>query len=134
MSDSILVGPVLVAVLGLLTVAGAVVVWLGRVGAGRAVLLAAVRAAVQLAAVSLLIAAVLRSAWWTALFVLVMFTVAAVTSARRIGTARTAWRAGLPIAAGVGPVLGLLVGTGSVAVRPVVLIPVSFGRIQHSMT
>src|SRR5439155_24580261 len=100
----ILVGPVLVAVLGLLTVAGAVVVWLGRVGAGRAVLLAAVRAAVQLAAVSLLIAAVLRSAWWTALFVLVMFTVAAVTSARRIGTARTAWRAALPIAAGVGPV------------------------------
>jgi len=134
MSDSILVGPVLVAVLGLLTVAGAVVVWLGRVGAGRAVLLAAVRAAVQLAAVSLLIAAVLRSAWWTALFVLVMFTVAAVTSARRIGTARTAWRAALPIAAGVGPVLGLLVGTGSVAVRPVVLIPVAGILIGGAMT
>ena len=135
MNDTpITAGPLLVAVLGLLTVAGAVVVWLGRVGSGRAVVLAAVRATAQLAAVSVLIAAVLRSPWWTALFVLVMFAIAAVTSARRIGTVRTAWRAGFPIACGVAPVLGLLLGTGAVAIRPVVLIPVAGILIGGVMT
>jgi len=127
-------GPMLVAVLGFLTVTGTVVVWLGRVGDGRAVLFAAVRAAVQLAAVSLLITAVLGSAWGTAGFTMVMFTVAAWTSARRIGTVRTAWRAGLAIAGGVVPVLALLLGTGSVALRPVVLIPVAGIVIGGAMT
>lgn len=127
-------GPVLVAVLGFLALAGTVVVWLGRVGDGRAVLLAAVRATVQLAAVSLLITAVLGSPWGTAGFVVVMFTVAAGTSARRIGTVRTAWRAGVAIGGGVVPVLALLLGTGSVAPRPVVLIPVAGIVIGGAMT
>jgi putative ABC transport system permease protein len=125
---------VLVAVLGFLALAGTVVVWLGRVGDGRAVLLAAVRATVQLAAVSLLITAVLGSPWGTAGFVVVMFTVAAGTSARRIGTVRTAWRAGVAIGGGVVPVLALLLGTGSVAPRPVVLIPVAGIVIGGAMT
>jgi len=127
-------GPVLAVVLGLLAVAGTVVVWLGRVGDGRAVLAAAVRATVQLAAVSLLITAVLGSPWGTAGFVVVMFTVASATSARRIGTVRTAWRAAAAIAGGVVPVLALLLGTGSVALRPVVLIPVAGIVIGGAMT
>jgi putative ABC transport system permease protein len=135
MSDApISVGPVLVAVLGFLALAGTVAVWLGRVGDGRAVLFAAVRATVQLAAVSLLITAVLGSAWGTAGFVVVMFTVAAWTSARRIGTVRTAWRAGAAIGGGVVPVLALLLGTGSVSLRPVVLIPVAGILIGGTMT
>ncbi|HEV2782194.1 MAG TPA: ABC transporter permease [Actinophytocola sp.] len=134
MDEPISVGPVLVAVLVLLTAVGAVVVWVGRVGAGRSVVVAAVRAAVQLAAVSLLIAAVLRSAWWTGLFVLMMFTVAAITSARRIGGLRSAWRAAAPIGCGVAPVLALLLSTGTVATRPVVLIPVAGILIGGAMT
>jgi putative ABC transport system permease protein len=135
MSDQpITAGPVLAVVLGFLALAGTVVVWLGRVGDGRAVLFAAVRATVQLAAVSLLITAVLGSAWGTAGFVVVMFTVAAWTSARRIGTVRTAWRAGVAIGGGVVPVLALLLGTGSVAPRPVVLIPVAGILIGGTMT
>ncbi|HEV8561075.1 MAG TPA: ABC transporter permease [Actinophytocola sp.] len=130
----IAVGPLLVVVLGFLALAGTVVVWLGRVGDGRAVLFAAVRATVQLAAVSLLITAVLGSPWGTAGFVVVMFTVAAGTSARRIGTVRTAWRAGVAIGGGVVPVLALLLGTGSVAMRPVVLIPVAGIVIGGAMT
>lgn len=118
-------GPLLVAVLGLLVGFGAVIVWLGRLGSGASVVVAAVRAVVQLGAVSLLIVAVVRSAWWTGLYVLVMFAVAAVTSARRIGGWRTAWRAAVPIGGGVAPVLGLLLGTGSVSAAPVVVIPVA---------
>jgi putative ABC transport system permease protein len=133
-SPVIVVGPLLVVVLGLLAVAGTVVVWLGRVGDGRAVLGAAVRATVQLAGVSLLITAVLGSLWGTAGFVVVMFTVAAATSARRIGTVRTAWRAGVAIAGGVVPVLALLLGTGTVAPRPLVLIPVAGIVIGGTMT
>ena len=79
-------GPALVAVLVLLAVAGTAVVQAGGLGRGRAVLIAAARAVAQLAAVSLVITAVLRSAPLTGLFVLLMFGIAAVTSARRAGT------------------------------------------------
>jgi putative ABC transport system permease protein len=128
------VGPLLAVVLVLLTAIAAVMVRLGQVGSARSVLLAAVRAAVQLAAVSLLIAAVLRSPWWTTVFVLLMSSVAAVTSARRIGTLRTAWRAGLAIVSGVAPVLTLMLSTGVVAIRPVVLIPIAGILIGGAMS
>jgi UDP-glucose/iron transport system permease protein len=135
MTDApIAVGPVLVWVLGLLAVVAALVVWSGRIGTGRSVVLAAVRATVQLAAVSMLIAAMLRSTWWTSLFIAVMFAVAAATSARRIGTLRSAWRVAAPIACGVLPVLVLLLGTGAVMGRPVVLIPVAGILIGGAMT
>jgi putative ABC transport system permease protein len=125
MDAPISVGPLLAIVLVLLTLVATVAVWLGRVGSGWSVVTTAVRAAVQLGVVSLLIAMVLGSAWWTGLFLLVMFGVAGVTAARRIGGLRTAWRAAVPIGCGVVPMLGLLVGSGSVATRPVVLIPVA---------
>ena len=135
MSDTpITVGPLLITTLILLTGIGAVVVWLGRIGSARSIVFAAVRAAVQLAAVSLLIAAVVKAPWWTALFVLMMFAVATITSATRIGSLRTAWRVAGSIASGVAPVLGLLVGTGSVAVKPIVLIPIAGILIGGAMT
>ncbi len=118
-------GPTLIVVLVLLTVVAGVLVGVGQIGPARAPVVAILRATVQLAVVSLLIAAVVRSLWWTALFVLVMFVVAVLTSARRIGSLRTAWRAAAPIATGVVPVLGLLTSTGSVVFRPIVLIPVA---------
>lgn len=125
MDDPIPVGPVLAAVLVLLTVVGAVTVWLGRVASARSVVVAAVRATVQLGAVSFVIVAVLRSEWWTGGFVVLMFTIAAFTSARRIGALRTAWRAAVSIGVGVVPVVVLLLATGVVATKPVVLIPVA---------
>jgi putative ABC transport system permease protein len=128
------VGPLLVATLILLTVSASVVVWLGQVGKARSILLAVARATVQLAAVSSLIAAVVKASGWTALFVLMMFTVATVTSATRIGSVRSAWRVAGSIGAGVAPVLGLLVGTGSVAREPVVLIPIAGILIGGAMT
>jgi putative ABC transport system permease protein len=121
-------------VLLLLTLLAAVIVWLGRLGSSRSVVVAAVRAAAQLAAVSVLIAVVLRSGWWTALFVVLMCTVAALTSAGRIGSVRTAWPAGAAIAAGVVPVLALLLATGAVIVKPIVLIPIAGILIGGAMT
>jgi putative ABC transport system permease protein len=112
----------------------AVIVWLGRIGSSRSVVVAAVRAAVQLAAVSVLIAVVLRSGWWTALFVVLMFSVAVLTSAGRIGSVRAAWLAGAAIASGVVPVLTLLLATGAVIVKPIVLIPIAGILIGGAMT
>jgi len=131
---AIAVGPVLAAVLGGLALFAAAVVRVGGLGAGRGVATAAARAAVQLAAVSLLIAAVLRSWWWTALFVAVMATVAAATSAGRIARLRLAPWTAVPITAGAGPVVALLLVTGLVPTVPVAVVPIAGILIGGAMT
>lgn len=118
-------GPVLAVVLAVLAIFGAAVVRFGRLGQGKAVLFAAVRAVAQLAAVSLVIVGILKSGWLTGGFVLLMFTIAAVTSARRIGVAKDfAWVA-LAIASGVVPVLTLVLATGVVPWRPIAIVPIA---------
>jgi len=52
---------------------------------------AAARAVVQLAAVSLVIAAALESVWWSMAVVLVMYLVAVGTSGRRMNMMPTQW-------------------------------------------
>ncbi|MFE0023121.1 ABC transporter permease [Amycolatopsis sp. NPDC059021] len=130
-------GPALVVVLAVLAGAGALVVRYGGLGRGRAVVVAAVRAVVQLALVSLVITAILRSGWLTGLFVLLMFGIAAVTSARRIGGSRAAkvlpWVA-VAIAAGVAPVLGLVLAAGVVPFRPIAVVPIAGIVIGGAMT
>ncbi|ONF70927.1 ABC transporter permease [Amycolatopsis keratiniphila] len=118
-------GPVLAVVLAVLAIFGAAVVQFGRLGQGKAVLFAAARAVVQLAAVSLVIVGILKSGWLTGGFVLLMFAIAAVTSARRIGVAKDlAWVA-LAIASGVVPVLTLVLATGVVPWRPIAIVPIA---------
>ncbi len=102
-------GPLLAVVLGLFAATAAVLVWLGRLGPWHSILTASVRATVQLAAVSLLITAVLHSGWLTAAFVLMMFSVASITSARRFGSWSDAVWAAAAIAAGVAPPLAALI-------------------------
>ncbi|MFD1323156.1 ABC transporter permease [Micromonospora sonneratiae] len=113
-STAIAVGPTLLVVLATLAAVGAVVVRWAGLGPGRAVLTAAFRATLQLAAVSLIIVAVLRAWSMTIAFVVVMYVVASVTSARRIGSLRASGLVALPIALGVAPALALLIGTGTV--------------------
>jgi putative ABC transport system permease protein len=134
MDVPVALGPLLVVVLTLLTVISVVVVWRGEIGKGWWLASAAVRAAIQLGLVALLIVAVVRSVWWTALFVLVMFAVAVATSARRIASVRTAWRTAAAIGCGVAPVLGLLLSTGVVPAKPIVLIPIAGILIGGGMT
>ncbi|MFI6317720.1 ABC transporter permease [Nonomuraea sp. NPDC050556] len=104
---------------------GAVVAWLGRLGHGRAVLTACLRAAVQLGAVSVLIGWVVVRGAATAGFVLVMYVVAALTAGRRIARGRQAWWAAVPIALGAGPVLAVLVVSGTISLDGLVVIPIA---------
>ncbi|MFC9971668.1 ABC transporter permease [Spirillospora sp. NPDC127200] len=127
-------GVPLAVVLTLLTAVAALLVRLGGLGLAREVATAAARAAVQLAAVSLLITAVLRHAGWTALFVAGMAVVAAATAGRRItGTFHLRWTA-VPVVAGTAPVLALLAATGLVPARPVAVLPIAGILIGGAMT
>jgi putative ABC transport system permease protein len=133
--DGIIVpGPVLAVVLLVLVAAAALVMWLGRIGQWHAAVTASARAVVQLGAVSLVITAVLGSVPLTALFVAVMFGVAAATSARRVGGLRYGGWTAVAFGAGVVPVLGLLVGSGLVPVAPIALVPIAGILIGGAMT
>jgi putative ABC transport system permease protein len=115
----------LAVVLAALVALGAVVLWLGELGKARAVVTAALRAVAQLAAVSFVITAILKSGWLTALFVLLMYAVAAVTSARRVGVPRQVPPVAAAIAAGVLPVLALVLATGVVPWTPIAVVPIA---------
>jgi putative ABC transport system permease protein len=124
----------LAAVLVLLVAAAAVVVGVGRIGSWRPVVTAAARAVGQLAAVSFVIVLVLRSGWLTAAFVLLMFGIAAWTSARRITRDRHGRWAAVSIAGGVAPVFATLLATGAVPLHPVAVIPIAGILIGGAMT
>jgi putative ABC transport system permease protein len=131
---NVMIGWQLAAVLVLLVLAGAVIVGVGQVGSWRPVVTAASRAVGQLAAVSLVIVLVLRSGWLTAAFVLLMFGIAAWTSARRITKAKHGRWAAVSIAGGVAPVLALLLATRIVPLQPIALIPIAGILIGGAMT
>jgi putative ABC transport system permease protein len=128
------VSPLLAAVLVALALLAAAVAALGRLGVGRRILTAALRATGQLAAVSLVIAVVLRSLPLTAVFVTLMYLVATVTSARRITRSGSGIWAGLPIAAGLLPALALILGSGLVPARGIAIVPVAGILIGGAMT
>ncbi|QRP48914.1 ABC transporter permease [Amycolatopsis sp. FDAARGOS 1241] len=134
MNGAIEFGPALVVVLALLTLAGAAVMRFGELGQGRAVVWAAVRAVGQLALVSLVITVILRSGWLTGLFVLLMFGIAAVTAAARIGVPRRLGWVALALAAGVAPVLALVLLSGVVPPRPITVVPIAGIVIGGTMT
>lgn len=125
----------LAAVLVVLVAVAATVSWLAELGVSREQVTAAIRAVVQLAAVSLVIAATLRSLWWSLLFVLVMYAVATGTSSRRVGAAaqEVPW-VGLAIAAGAFPVIALSLGSGVIPLNGAGVIPISGIVIGAAMT
>lgn len=120
----------LLILVGLAVAANAV----GSLGLTRNVAVAAVRAVLQLGAVSVIIVAVVRSLWLASGFVLIMFAVAALTSARRITSDRSGLFAAVPIAAGTVPVLAVVLGTGAVPSTGIALVPVSGIVIGGAMT
>ncbi len=131
---NIAIGWPLAGVLALLTAVGAVAVGVGRLGPWWPVATAAARAVGQLGAVSLVIVLVLRDGWLTAAFVVLMFGIATMTSARRITKARHGRWAAVAIAAGVAPVLGLLLATHQVPYETVAVIPIAGILIGGAMT
>ncbi|AXI77352.1 ABC transporter permease [Peterkaempfera bronchialis] len=128
------VTPALGVAMAVLLAAGVAAAGWGRLGHGRAVLRAGLRAVVQLAAVAAVIAWVVRSLPLSLLFVLLMFTVAVRTAGRRM-TAGPNWVwAAAPIAAGVAPVLVLLVAAGLLPLKGISLIPVAGILIGGALT
>jgi uncharacterized protein (TIGR00245 family) len=136
------VGPRLAVVLVALTAVAAVGGRLSGLGQDRAVAQAALRATVQLAAVSAVLLVVVDSLLLSTAFVLVMLTVATVTAAGRAtgrglrapGAPRRLAAAALPIIGGATPVVALVLASGAVPLRGVAVIPVTGILIGGAMT
>jgi putative ABC transport system permease protein len=130
----VVVSPALAVVLVLLTLGAAGTVLAAGLGRARSVLTAAARAAAQLTLVSLILTGVLRSGWLTALFVLLMFGVAALTSAGRLGSRKQVAGTGAAIGTGTAAVLALIVLTGVIPAKPVAVVPIAGIIIGGAMT
>ncbi|MEU0132542.1 ABC transporter permease [Streptomyces sp. NPDC006296] len=118
------VGPALgVALVVPLLFAVAVAAW-ASLGRAREIAVAGLRAALQLAAVSLLIGWVVHATGPLLGFLALMFAVAVRTAGRRITPNRTWWWAALPIGAGSVPVVVALLLAGVLPPRGIALIPV----------
>lgn len=89
---------------------------------------AAVRAALQLAAVSTVLAVALQRLWSSLLVLLVMFVVASITAARRSQAQHGTWWLAVALAAGMVAVIPLLTLTGVVPFTGVAVVPV-FGIV-----
>jgi len=125
-----------VAVVVILAAAAAAVTHLADVGRGRDVVVAAIRAVAQLAAVSLIIGFVLRSLALTAAFLTLMVVVAAGTSAHRItGSLRPrSWWTVAPILAGIVPTLGTILLSTVLPIEPIAILPTAGILIGGAMT
>ena len=127
-------GPAFALVLIGLVIVGSGAALVARLGASRAIATASLRAVVQLAVVSLLITAVLRSWWATAAFIAVMLGVAVATSARRVTTLRLGWPVAAPIAAGALPVGAGIVAAHTMPLTTVAVLPIAGILIGGAMT
>lgn len=96
----------------------------GRLPVPASPVIAAGRAVLQLSVVALLITAVIGSLARSVALLVVMFTIATITTARRIG-APTAWPwAGMAMLSGLAPVVAIILLTRTVPLTGIALIPV----------
>lgn len=117
-------GPRLAVLLVVMAALTAAVYVVGRLGNPWTAPAAALRGAAQLAIVSAVLAAALAGLWSSFLVLAVMLLAAIVTSGRRARAGLTgAWLA-LPLVAGVGLVLPLMLVTGVVPLAGVAIVPV----------
>jgi putative ABC transport system permease protein len=128
------VGPALGIALVLLAVLAAVVSRYACLGHDRAVVVASLRAVGQLAAVSLVLAAVIESLPLTLLFVGAMYAVASLTAGRRLVRRRAAWWAALPVGMGAVPVVVALLLAQVVPAEGIAIVPVAGILIGGAMT
>ena len=100
----------------------------------RPVLVAALRAVVQLGVAALVIAAVVRNLALSALLLVVMFAIGVLTTTRRV-EAPAAWPwAALAMAAGVLPVLAVVLATRTIPFEGIAVIPVGGIIVGNAMT
>ncbi len=128
------VTPVLGGVIAGLLLAAVLVAALAHLGHGRGILVAGVRAAVQLLVVSAVITHVVDRWWATVLFVALMYVVAAATASGRItGTRLHAWVSVTLLVATL-PVLALLAATGLIPFDGLVVIPIAGSQLGGALT
>jgi putative ABC transport system permease protein len=123
-----LLTPTLIVVCVVMTLAAAMVNRLVLNGSVWEAPSAAVRAALQLAAVSTVLAVALQRLWSSMLVLLVMFVVASITAARRSQAQHGAWWLAVALAAGMVMVIPLVTLTGVVPFTGVAVVPV-FGIV-----
>lgn len=100
----------------------------------RPALVAALRAIAQLGVAALLIAAVIDSLVLSVGLVCVMFAMGVLTTARRV-EAPSAWTwAALAMAAGVLPVVAVVLATGTIPAKGIALIPIAGIIVGNAMT
>lgn len=133
-STNVVIGPALGVAAAVAVLLALGIAWWTGLGTGRQAVTAAVRATVQLAAVSLLIGAIVGSFWASAAFVGLMLVVAARTGGRRITAHRSGWWAALPVALAPLPVVGALVAGGVVPPTGIAVIPMAGILIGGTMT
>lgn len=135
MSSTLLpVGPGLGVAMAVLVVAAVVVSAVARLGYDRDIVTAALRAVVQLGAVALVLAAVVRVAPLTAAFLLLMLATATVTAGRRMTRHRSWTWAVVPVAAGPLLVVTTLLAVGVLPTTPLAVIAVAGILIGGAMT
>ncbi len=119
----------------ILVVIAAAVARLTGIVSSRSMVTAAARATLQLAVVSVVIAAIVESAGWTLAFLAFMFIVAILTSGRRItsSSASRRWVA-VPILAAVVPIVAGLVIARVLPTGGLTLVPVTGILIGGAMT
>ncbi|QVI25854.1 ABC transporter permease [Mycolicibacterium neoaurum] len=123
-----LLTPTLVAVCVVMAVLAALVNRVVLHGSPWAAPVAALRAAVQLAAVSAVLVVALQKLWSSVVVLAVMFTVASFTAARRSQALHGAGWLAVAVAAGMVAVIPLLLLTGMLPLAGVALVPV-FGIV-----
>ena len=96
----------------------------GRLPNAGSTLVAAARAVLQLGVAALVIAAVARTLWLSVLLLCGMFAVAVLTTARRVEAVRAWPWTTLAMAAGLLPVVAIVLLTGTVPLEGIALIPV----------
>ncbi len=125
--------PLAVALVVLLLIA-VTASFVGRLRQQVHIAVAAGRAVLQLAVVSLIIAAVLSHLVFSALFALVMFGVAVFTTTRRIGAPKAWPWAAMAMACGLVPVLAVIFVSGAVPLNGPSLVPIAGIIIGGTMT
>jgi putative ABC transport system permease protein len=135
-------GPRLAVVLVVLAVVAALAGRLSGLALEQPILIASLRATVQLAVVSAVLLVVVRSLWLSVGFVTVMIAVATVTAAGRAtdrplrapGRRNRLLPVALAVTAGAAPIAALVVTSGAVPLRGEALIPIAGILIGGAMT
>lgn len=134
MTTLVEIGPPLAVALVALVLLGCGAAGYGRLGHGRNIVTAALRAGAQLALVALLLTAIVGSLAASFAFVTAMYAVATVTAGRRLVRSRCGLYCALPIGAATLPVVAGLLALGVVPARGVAVVPIAGILIGGAMT